>query len=144
MKCFTQFFYWRRRMSRIDDEQPQAGLEGFYPAARGCQVQYPLNDSPAISQIHSQIISEPFLIPQHQAGNAGQIHNLRYGLGGKGNFYPPTVLAEIPGAAPAFREEVFGPVAMLFRVKDATAAVAIVLMMLRRLVGMDTKIISAC
>jgi succinate-semialdehyde dehydrogenase/glutarate-semialdehyde dehydrogenase len=42
---------------------------------------------------------------------------------GKGNFYPPTVLAEIPEAAPAFREEVFGPVAMLFRVKDATAAI---------------------
>ncbi len=46
-------------------------------------------------------------------------------IAGKGNFYPPTVLAEIPEDAPAFREEVFGPVALLFRVKDATAAVAL-------------------
>ena len=42
---------------------------------------------------------------------------------GKGNFYPPTVLADIPTSAPAFRQEVFGPVALLFLVKDAAAAV---------------------
>jgi succinate-semialdehyde dehydrogenase / glutarate-semialdehyde dehydrogenase len=46
-------------------------------------------------------------------------------LEGKGNFYPPTVLAEIPEDAPAFREEVFGPVALLFRVPDAAAAIAL-------------------
>jgi succinate-semialdehyde dehydrogenase/glutarate-semialdehyde dehydrogenase len=33
-----------------------------------------------------------------------------------GNFYEPTVLANIPSDSPAFCEEVFGPVAMLFRV----------------------------
>ena len=45
--------------------------------------------------------------------------------GGPGNFYPATVLAEIPKEAPAYREEVFGPVALLFRVKDAAAAIAL-------------------
>ena len=44
---------------------------------------------------------------------------------GKGNFYPATVLAEIPQAAPAYREEIFGPVALLFRVADAPAALAL-------------------
>ena len=44
---------------------------------------------------------------------------------GKGNFYPPTVLAEIPAEAPAYSEEVFGPVALLFRVADAAAAIAL-------------------
>jgi succinate-semialdehyde dehydrogenase / glutarate-semialdehyde dehydrogenase len=42
---------------------------------------------------------------------------------GRGNFYPPTVLAEIPEDAPAYREEVFGPVALIFRVENATAAI---------------------
>jgi succinate-semialdehyde dehydrogenase / glutarate-semialdehyde dehydrogenase len=44
---------------------------------------------------------------------------------GNGNFYPPTVLAEIPEEAPAYREEVFGPVALLFRVADAAAAITL-------------------
>jgi succinate-semialdehyde dehydrogenase/glutarate-semialdehyde dehydrogenase len=42
---------------------------------------------------------------------------------GKGNFYLPTVLSEIPREAPAYSEEVFGPVALLFRVRDAAAAI---------------------
>ena len=44
-------------------------------------------------------------------------------LPGKGNFYPPTVLESIPAGAPAYGEEVFGPVALVFRVTDAAAAV---------------------
>jgi succinate-semialdehyde dehydrogenase/glutarate-semialdehyde dehydrogenase len=46
-------------------------------------------------------------------------------IAGKGNFYPPTLLADVPKDAPAFREEVFGPVAILFRVRDAAEAVAL-------------------
>jgi succinate-semialdehyde dehydrogenase/glutarate-semialdehyde dehydrogenase len=42
---------------------------------------------------------------------------------GKGWFYPPTALAGIPEKAPAFREEVFGPVALLFEVGSAEEAV---------------------
>ena len=44
---------------------------------------------------------------------------------GKGNFYEPTVLTNIPKNSPAFTEEVFGPVAMLFRVKDINDAISL-------------------
>ena len=42
-----------------------------------------------------------------------------------GNFYAPTVLADIPKNSPAYGEELFGPVASLFRVKDIDAAIAL-------------------
>ncbi len=44
---------------------------------------------------------------------------------GKGNFFSPSALADIPQAAPAYREEVFGPVALLFRIKDIDEAIAL-------------------
>jgi succinate-semialdehyde dehydrogenase/glutarate-semialdehyde dehydrogenase len=45
--------------------------------------------------------------------------------GGKGWYYPPSLLADIPESAPAYREEVFGPVALLFRAKDLDDAIRI-------------------
>lgn len=39
-------------------------------------------------------------------------------LDGPGFFYAPTVLCEVPPDAPAFREELFGPVAVLLRAAD--------------------------
>jgi succinate-semialdehyde dehydrogenase/glutarate-semialdehyde dehydrogenase len=42
-----------------------------------------------------------------------------------GNFYAPTVLADIPLDSPAYREELFGPVAAMFRAKDLDDAIRI-------------------
>jgi succinate-semialdehyde dehydrogenase/glutarate-semialdehyde dehydrogenase len=46
-------------------------------------------------------------------------------LPGPGCFYPPTVLTDIPRNSPAYSEEFFGPVASVFRVKDAAEAIRI-------------------
>ena len=46
-------------------------------------------------------------------------------VGDRGNFYAPTVLADIPESAPAYAEETFAPVASLFRVHDTDEAIAI-------------------
>lgn len=46
-------------------------------------------------------------------------------LDGKGCFYPPTVLTNIPKNSPAYSEELFGPVASVFRVKNIDEAIRI-------------------
>lgn len=46
-----------------------------------------------------------------------------YPLQRKGNFYAPTVLTNIPKGSPAYAEELFGPVASIFRVKDQDEAI---------------------
>jgi succinate-semialdehyde dehydrogenase/glutarate-semialdehyde dehydrogenase len=42
-----------------------------------------------------------------------------------GNFYAPTVLTDIPKDSPAYRDELFGPVASIFRAKNLDDAIAI-------------------
>ncbi len=46
-------------------------------------------------------------------------------LAGRGNFYAPTVLAEVTGSMPVVREETFGPVAALMRAANAEEALAL-------------------
>jgi acyl-CoA reductase-like NAD-dependent aldehyde dehydrogenase len=42
-----------------------------------------------------------------------------------GFFFEPTVLNDIPADSPAYRDELFGPVASLFRARDAADAIRI-------------------
>jgi succinate-semialdehyde dehydrogenase/glutarate-semialdehyde dehydrogenase len=42
-----------------------------------------------------------------------------------GYYYAPTVLADVPADAPAYREELFGPVASLFRVRNVADAIRV-------------------
>ena len=44
---------------------------------------------------------------------------------GSGFYYEPTVLLDVPGDSPAAREELFGPVAPVFAVRDVAQAIAV-------------------
>lgn len=43
----------------------------------------------------------------------------------QGNFYPPTILTDIPPGSPTMQEEFFAPVVMVFTVKDIDEAIAL-------------------
>jgi succinate-semialdehyde dehydrogenase / glutarate-semialdehyde dehydrogenase len=75
----------------------------------------------------------PLCTPRALASLEEQVHKTvaagaRVLTGGKritgaGNFFPPTVLTDIPKDSPAYRDELFGPVASVFRVPDIAAAI---------------------
>jgi succinate-semialdehyde dehydrogenase / glutarate-semialdehyde dehydrogenase len=46
-------------------------------------------------------------------------------VAGRGHFYPPTVLVDVPRDARAYREELFGPVATMFTVASIDDAIAL-------------------
>jgi succinate-semialdehyde dehydrogenase/glutarate-semialdehyde dehydrogenase len=66
----------------------------------------------------------------HQAVQKTVAAGARVMTGGKrlerpGHFYAPTVLTDIPKESPAYREELFGPVACLFPARDIDEAIRI-------------------
>jgi succinate-semialdehyde dehydrogenase/glutarate-semialdehyde dehydrogenase len=98
-------------------------LPAFVNQMEALQIGDPLDPSTQIG---------PLATPQILEGVAKQVdESVRAGAklltGGRrlerpGNFYPPTVLSEIPREAPAYSEEVFGPVALVFSVKSPEEA----------------------
>jgi succinate-semialdehyde dehydrogenase/glutarate-semialdehyde dehydrogenase len=46
-------------------------------------------------------------------------------LPGPGNYFAPTVIADVPPSAPVAREETFGPLALLFRASSVDEAIAL-------------------
>ena len=97
-----------------------------------------------VSRMESLILGDPFdektdVGPLATADAVTSLHadvrktieaGARLLTGGKpveraGNFYMPTVLTNIPKDSPAYREELFGPVASIFRVKNVDEAIRI-------------------
>jgi succinate-semialdehyde dehydrogenase/glutarate-semialdehyde dehydrogenase len=97
-----------------------------------------------VSKMEALVVGDPFdekteLGPLASASGVADLdHDVQKSIGmgarvltgGKpldrpGNFYAPTVLTDISEQSPAYREELFGPVASLFRAKDLDHAIQI-------------------
>jgi succinate-semialdehyde dehydrogenase/glutarate-semialdehyde dehydrogenase len=96
----------------------------FVSEMQALRVGDPLDEANDIGPLATEQILQD-VHDQVQTSVAAGAHLLTGGkkLEQPGNFYEPTVLANIPVDSPAFREEVFGPVAMLFRVKGVPDAI---------------------
>jgi succinate-semialdehyde dehydrogenase/glutarate-semialdehyde dehydrogenase len=96
----------------------------FVEKMRALKVGDPLDPKTEIGPLATPAIRDEV----HDAVKRSVAAGARLALGGepqpgRGNFYPPTVLADVPRDSPAAREEIFGPVAAVFRVKDASEAI---------------------
>ncbi|MBE9067559.1 NAD-dependent succinate-semialdehyde dehydrogenase [Leptolyngbya cf. ectocarpi LEGE 11479] len=86
----------------------------------------PLATPSILRDIHKQV--HDCLIAGAKALYGGNLEKLKTSLPPElelGNFYPPTILSHIPPGTPADQEEFFGPVALIFRVPDLDAAIAL-------------------
>ncbi|HJU67961.1 MAG TPA: NAD-dependent succinate-semialdehyde dehydrogenase [Gemmatimonadaceae bacterium] len=107
---------------RIFDEFATRFAEGM----RSLRVGDPLDEKTEIGPLATpQILAD--LDDQVKRAVADGAHVLTGGrrLERPGNFYEPTVLIDVSDASPAAREELFGPVAPLFRARDVGDAIRI-------------------
>ncbi|MEB3228204.1 MAG: NAD-dependent succinate-semialdehyde dehydrogenase, partial [Synechocystis sp.] len=86
----------------------------------------PTLDSTDIGPLATPAILQDIIVQVDQTLAAGATCR----CGGKaldqpGNYYPPTLLTNIPLDAPTYRQEFFGPVALGFTVKNLDAAIAL-------------------
>jgi succinate-semialdehyde dehydrogenase/glutarate-semialdehyde dehydrogenase len=98
----------------------------FTEAMRSLRVGDPLDEQTEIGPLATAQILDDLddQVRRTVARGAGLLAGGRR-LERAGNFYEPTVLVDVPEDSPAAREELFGPVAPLFRARDTTDAIRI-------------------
>jgi succinate-semialdehyde dehydrogenase/glutarate-semialdehyde dehydrogenase len=96
----------------------------FVEEMKGLQVGDPLDESTDIGPLATEQILKDVDEQVKTLVAAGAIV-LTGGkrLDQRGNFYEPTVLVNVPSDSPGSCEEIFGPVAMLFRVNNINEAI---------------------
>jgi len=110
----------------IADEVYDQFLEQFLERMRALKVGDPMDEATELGPLATEQILQG-VHEQVQKSIAAGAKLLTGGnrIHGPGFFYEPTVLVDVPKESPAYREEVFGPVASVFRVRDADEAVEI-------------------
>jgi succinate-semialdehyde dehydrogenase/glutarate-semialdehyde dehydrogenase len=99
-------------------------VDQFVARMRALKVGDPMDPSTEIGPLATEQILEG-VHAQVQKTIAAGAKLLTGGnrIHGSGFFYEPTVLVDVPQGSPAYREEVFGPVAAVFRIRDAHSAI---------------------
>jgi succinate-semialdehyde dehydrogenase / glutarate-semialdehyde dehydrogenase len=99
-------------------------LKKFVEAMRSLKVGGPLDETTEIGPLATeQILNGVHEQVQKSIAAGAKLLTGGNRIAGPGYFYEPTVLVDVPKDSPAFREEVFGPVAAVLRVRDADEAI---------------------
>jgi succinate-semialdehyde dehydrogenase/glutarate-semialdehyde dehydrogenase len=110
----------------VADEVYDEFLRQFVEGMRALKVGDPFDETTEIGPLATEHILQG-VHEQVQKSIAAGARLLTGGnrIHGPGFFYEPTVLVDVPSDSPAYREEIFGPVASFFRVRDAADAIEI-------------------
>jgi len=110
----------------IADQIYDEFLDQFVARMRALKIGAPMDETTEIGPLATEQILQG-VHDQVQRSIAAGAKLLTGGnrIHGPGFFYEPTVLVDVPKESPAYREEVFGPVASIFRVRDAADAVGL-------------------
>ena len=96
----------------------------FVAAMQALKIGDPMDESVDIGPLAMpQIIDDIDKQVQRSVAAGAKLLTGGKRVGTRGNFYAPTVLTNIPHDAPAACEETFGPVASVFRVRNADEAI---------------------
>ena len=108
----------------IADQIYDEFLNQFVDRMRGLKIGNPMDPETEIGPLATEQILQG-VHDQVQKSIAAGAKLLTGGnrIHGPGFFYEPTVLVNVPKDSPAYREEVFGPVAAIFRVRNADEAI---------------------
>ena len=103
-----------------------AFLEKFLAAVSAVTVGDPMDETTELGPLATSQIRDE-LHQQVERTVAMGANALTGGkpLSGPGYYYPPTVLVDIPAESPGDQEELFGPVASVFKAKDTDDAIRI-------------------
>ena len=101
-------------------------LTNFVEQMRALKIGDPLDETTEIGPLATeQILNGVHEQVQKSIAAGAKLLTGGNRVHGPGFFYEPTVLVDVPKESPAYREEVFGPVASIFRVRDAADAIEI-------------------
>ncbi|QYM63587.1 NAD-dependent succinate-semialdehyde dehydrogenase [Microbacterium sp. Se5.02b] len=107
----------------IVDELYDAFAEKFTAAMAAVEATDPMLDDTVLGPVSSEAAAENLQKQIDQAVEQGA--TLLTGGTRKGAFFAPTVLADVTPEMNVYREELFGPAAVVYRVADEDAAVAL-------------------
>lgn len=101
-------------------------MSGFKAGLGALEAGDPLDEKTTLGPLST----EQALVDLLEQVDIAVKHGATVVMGGKrlnraGSYMQPTILTDVTADNPAFRDEFFGPVAMVFRVKDEAAAIAL-------------------
>ena len=99
-------------------------LRQFVERMRALKIGDPLDQTTEIGPMASeQILNDVHEQVQKTIAAGARLLTGGNRIHGPGFFYEPTVLVDVPKDSPAYRDEVFGPVASIFRVHNVDEAI---------------------